>query len=177
MAGCGEIDISEAERSFTVRGRTVNEGEWITIDGTTGDLMLGQLPLIQPEFSGDFVLLVKWADAYRKIGVRTNADTPTDAAASMDFGAEGIGLCRTEHMFFVEDRIIAMREMIVAEEAEANFIFEMLSHMLNEIGSNLIVNTLSRNHFNLIIKRFGSLVFGNKAAFHHFLKHKLLSAQ
>jgi len=110
--------ISEAERSFTVRGHTVKEGEWITIDGTTGDVMLGQLPLIEPELSGDFVLLVKWADAYRKIGVRTNADTPTDAAASMDFGAEGIGLCRTEHMFFAEDRIIAMREMIVAEETE-----------------------------------------------------------
>ena len=101
-----------------VKGRTVKEGDWITIDGTTGDLMLGQLPLIQAELSGDFALLVQWADAFRKIGVRTNADTPTDAAATIHFGAEGIGLCRTEHMFFEEDRIIAMREMIVAEDVE-----------------------------------------------------------
>jgi len=118
VAGCGDISISEGERSFLVRGQTVKEGDWITIDGTTGDVMLGKLPLVQPELSGDFALLVKWADAYRKIGVRTNADTPTDAAASMDFGAEGIGLCRTEHMFFKEDRVIAMREMIVAEDLE-----------------------------------------------------------
>ncbi|MFQ5847370.1 MAG: pyruvate, phosphate dikinase [Candidatus Methylomirabilales bacterium] len=118
VAGCGDISISEAEKSLTVKGRTVREGDWITIDGTTGDLMLGQLPLIQPELSGDFALLVRWADTYRKIGVRTNADTPTDAAATMRFEAEGIGLCRTEHMFFVEDRIIAMREMIVAEDPE-----------------------------------------------------------
>jgi pyruvate,orthophosphate dikinase len=117
VAGCGEINISEANKSFTVKGRTVNEADWITIDGTTGDVMLGKLPLVQPELSGDFVVLVKWADAFQEIGVRTNADTPTDAAASMDFGAEGIGLCRTEHMFFEDDRIIAMREMIVAEDA------------------------------------------------------------
>ncbi len=118
VAGCGDISISEAERSFLVKGRTVKESDWITIDGTTGDLMLGRLPLIQPELSGDFARLVKWADDFRKIGVRTNADTPTDAATTMEFEAEGIGLCRTEHMFFVEDRITAMREMIVADDAE-----------------------------------------------------------
>jgi pyruvate,orthophosphate dikinase len=117
VAGCGEINISEADKSFTVKGRKVKEADWITIDGTTGDVMLGKLPLVQPELSGDFAVLVKWADAFQEIGVRTNADTPTDAAASMDFGAEGIGLCRTEHMFFEDDRIIAMREMIVAEDA------------------------------------------------------------
>ncbi len=118
VAGCGDISISEAERSFLVKGRTVNEADWITIDGTNGDVMLGKLPLIQPELSGDFSLLIQWADTFRKIGVRTNADTPTDAAATIHFGAEGIGLCRTEHMFFKEDRIIAMREMIVAEDVE-----------------------------------------------------------
>ncbi|HSM88627.1 MAG TPA: putative PEP-binding protein, partial [Desulfobacterales bacterium] len=117
VAGCGEINISEADKSFTVKGRKVKEADWITIDGTTADVMLGKLPLVQPELSGDFAVLVKWADAFQEIGVRTNADTPTDAAASMDFGAEGIGLCRTEHMFFEDDRIIAMREMIVAEDA------------------------------------------------------------
>src|SRR3989304_4218302 len=91
VAGCGEINISEANKSFTVKGRKVKEADWITIDGTTGDVMLGKLPLVQPELSGDFVVLVKWADAFQEIGVRTNADTPTDAAASMDFGAEGGG--------------------------------------------------------------------------------------
>jgi pyruvate,orthophosphate dikinase len=116
VAGCGDLSISEAERSFLVKNRVVKEGDWITIDGTTGDVMLGKLPLVQPEFSGDFASIVKWADAYRKIGVRTNADTPTDATATIEFEAEGIGLCRTEHMFFKEDRIIAMREMIVAED-------------------------------------------------------------
>ncbi len=118
VVGCSEISISEAERRCPVNGTVVREGDWITIDGSTGDLMLGQLPLIQPELSGDFGLLIQWADAYRTIGVRTNADTPTDAAATIRFGAEGIGLCRTEHMFFEGDRITAMREMIVAEDAE-----------------------------------------------------------
>lgn len=116
VAGCGDISISESTRSFLVKGQTVKEGDWITIDGTTGDLMLGKLPLVQPELSGEFSILVRWADAFRKIGVRTNADTPTDASATMEFAAEGIGLCRTEHMFFKEDRIIAMQEMIVAED-------------------------------------------------------------
>ncbi|MFQ5989043.1 MAG: pyruvate, phosphate dikinase [Candidatus Methylomirabilales bacterium] len=118
VVGCSEISISEAERMFPVNGTRVAEGDWITINGSTGDVMLGQLPLIQPDLSSDFSLLVRWADAYRRIGVRTNADTPADAAASIRFGAEGIGLCRTEHMFFEGDRISAMREMIVAEDAE-----------------------------------------------------------
>ncbi len=118
VVGCSEITISEAERMFPVNGTRVTEGDWITINGSTGDVMLGQLPLVQPDLSGEFALLIRWADAYRRIGVRTNADTPADAAASIRFGAEGIGLCRTEHMFFEGDRIAAMREMIVAEDAE-----------------------------------------------------------
>jgi len=118
IVGCGDITIAEEARRFVVKGRTVREGDWITIEGSTGDVMLGQLPLVQAELSGDFALLVRWADAYRTIGIRTNADTPADAAATMRFGAEGIGLCRTEHMFFEEARIIAMREMIVADEAD-----------------------------------------------------------
>jgi len=118
IVGCGDITIAEEARRFVVKGRTVREGDWITIEGSAGDIMLGQLPLVQPELSGDFALLVRWADAYRTIGIRTNADTPADAAATMRFGAEGIGLCRTEHMFFEEARIIAMREMIVADEAD-----------------------------------------------------------
>jgi len=118
IVGCGDITIAEEARRFVVKGRTVREGDWITIEGSAGDIMLGQLPLVQPELSGDFALLVRWADAYRTIGIRTNADTPADAAATMRFGAEGIGLCRTEHMFFEEARIIAMREMIVADDAD-----------------------------------------------------------
>ncbi|MFQ5655935.1 MAG: pyruvate, phosphate dikinase [Candidatus Methylomirabilales bacterium] len=118
VVGCSDISISEAERKFPVNGTMVQEGDWITIDGSTGNLMLGCLPLVQPELSGEFTLLIRWADDFRKMGVRTNADTPADAAATIRFGAEGIGLCRTEHMFFDEARIAAMREMIVAEDAE-----------------------------------------------------------
>ncbi|MFQ5883291.1 MAG: pyruvate, phosphate dikinase [Candidatus Methylomirabilales bacterium] len=118
VAGCGDLSISEAEKKFAVKGRTVQEGDWITIDGSTGDLLLGQAPLVQPELSGDFTLLINWADEFRRLGVRTNADTPTDAAATIRFGAEGIGLCRTEHMFFEGHRISAMREMIVVEDEE-----------------------------------------------------------
>jgi pyruvate, orthophosphate dikinase len=118
VVGCGEISVVEEERRFVVKGRTVPEGDWITIDGSSGDVMLGQSPLIHPELSGGFALLLKWADAYRTIGVRANADTPTDAAVTMRFGADGIGLCRTEHMFFGNARIVAMREMILAEDAE-----------------------------------------------------------
>jgi pyruvate,orthophosphate dikinase len=117
VAGCDDITVHEAQRTFEVKGQTVREGDWITLDGTAGEVMLGQVPLIQPELSGDFATLVKWADAVRTIGVRTNADTPADARATMQFGAEGIGLCRTEHMFFEGDRIEAVREMILAEDA------------------------------------------------------------
>ncbi len=116
VAGCGDITVHEAERTFGVKGQTVREGDWITLDGTTGDLILGKVPLIQPELSGDFATLMRWADAVRTIGVRTNADTPADARATMKFGAEGIGLCRTEHMFFEGNRIDAVREMILAED-------------------------------------------------------------
>jgi pyruvate,orthophosphate dikinase len=117
VAGSGDITVHEAQRTFEVNGRTVREGDWITLDGTAGEVILGKVPLIQPELSGDFGTLMKWADAERTIGVRTNADTPADARATMKFGAEGIGLCRTEHMFFEGHRIDAVREMILAEDA------------------------------------------------------------
>ena len=117
VAGSGDITVHEAQRAFEVKGQTVREGDWIALDGTAGEVMLGQPPLIQPELSGDFATLLKWADAVRTIGVRTNADTPADARATMQFGAEGIGLCRTEHMFFEGHRIAAVREMILAEDA------------------------------------------------------------
>jgi pyruvate, orthophosphate dikinase len=119
VAGCEEIRVSEAQRQFSVNGTVVKENEWITIDGSTGRVILGQVPLIEPEISGEFGTFMSWADAIRKLKVRANADIPRDAKVAMQFGAEGIGLCRTEHMFFAEDRLPFMQEMIVATDVEA----------------------------------------------------------
>lgn len=118
VAGCSEININEAQRHFTVKGMVIKEGDYITLNGTTGEVVLDKAPLIKPELTGDFGIFMKWVDEFRGIGVRANADTPRDAAVAMDFGAEGIGLCRTEHMFFDTDRISAMREMILADDKE-----------------------------------------------------------
>ncbi|HCB51320.1 TPA: pyruvate, phosphate dikinase, partial [Patescibacteria group bacterium] len=118
VAGAGEITISEANKTLTVAGKTFNEGDIITLDGSTGEVFNGALAVIDPELSGDFGTLMGWADKYRKLGVRANADTPVDADVARKFGAEGIGLCRTEHMFFAEDRIKAVREMILADNLE-----------------------------------------------------------
>ncbi len=114
VAGAGDLRIDAAKRVMRVRDVTVRDGDLITIDGTKGEVMLGEVPTIQPELSGDFATLMGWADKLRKVGVRANADTPTDARTARKFGAEGIGLCRTEHMFFDAGRIVAMREMIMA---------------------------------------------------------------
>lgn len=119
VAGCAAIKVDLAERCFYVGDQVVREGTWLTLNGSTGEVILGQVPLIQPELSGDFAQLMEWADKYRKLGVWANADTPGDAATAVKFGAEGIGLCRTEHMFFAEDRIKAVREMILAEDTES----------------------------------------------------------
>lgn len=118
VAGCGEIQIDYRAKKFTVKSTTVNEGEYISLDGSLGEVYLGKLSTIEPELSGDFAKLMKWADATRTLKVRTNADTPLDAQVARKFGAEGIGLCRTEHMFFEGDRIIAVREMILADKKE-----------------------------------------------------------
>ena len=91
-------------------------GEFVTINGTTGDVMIGKVPTVAPTMTGDFATLMTWADKGRKLKIRTNADTPADAPKAREFGAEGIGLCRTEHMFFGEDRIAAVREMILADD-------------------------------------------------------------
>ncbi|HAX92069.1 MAG TPA: pyruvate, phosphate dikinase [Rhodospirillaceae bacterium] len=115
VAGAGELHIDYAKKEMSVRGVTVKAGDVITIDGSKGEVMLGEVPTIQPELSGDFGTLMAWADSMRTLKVRTNAETPLDARTAIKFGAEGIGLCRTEHMFFDVERIIAMREMIVAE--------------------------------------------------------------
>lgn len=119
VVGCGAININEEEKYFTINNEiTVREGDYITLNGTTGEVILGEAPLVMPELTGDFATIMKWADEFRKIGVRANADTPKDAKVARDFGAEGIGLCRTEHMFFEADRIKAVREMILAETKE-----------------------------------------------------------
>jgi pyruvate, orthophosphate dikinase len=118
VAGAGELRVDYAAGTLAVRDRVVHAGEILTIDGSTGEVIDGEVPTLQPELSGDFATLMGWADEVRRMRVRANADTPTDARAARRFGAEGIGLCRTEHMFFEGDRIVAVREMIMAEDAE-----------------------------------------------------------
>ena len=118
VSGVGSIRIDYKAKTLTVGGVTLKAGDRITIDGSTGQVLQGEVKMLEPELSGDFAQLMGWADAHRKMKVRTNADTPTDARTARNFGAEGIGLCRTEHMFFEGDRIIAVREMILADDAE-----------------------------------------------------------
>jgi pyruvate,orthophosphate dikinase len=116
VAGAGHIKIDYASRTFSVKGTTIKEGDWLTLDGSSGEVILGQMPTVDPELSGNFATLMEWADEFRQLGVRTNADTPEDAARARAFGAEGIGLCRTEHMFFGEGRIKYIRAMIMAAD-------------------------------------------------------------
>jgi len=118
VAGAQELQVDERGGHLAVNGRQLAEGEWITVDGGTGQVFAGQAALRTPELSGDFLRLMQWADRIRQLRVRVNADTPADAHRGRDFGAEGIGLCRTEHMFFDGDRLIAMREMIVAQDTD-----------------------------------------------------------
>lgn len=119
VAGCSEITINEAEKYFIDKnGKKYVEGDWISIDGSTGNVYGEQLPTVAPEMVGDFATFMSWADEIRTLKVRTNADTPRDARTAMKFGAEGIGLCRTEHMFFEPDRIFAFRQMIVSSSVE-----------------------------------------------------------
>ncbi len=117
VSGAGSIRVDYKAKTFTVGGVTVGEGDIITIDGGTGQVMDGEVPTLQPELSGDFAKLMQWADKARRMKVRTNAETPADAETARNFGAEGIGLCRTEHMFFEAERIVAVREMILADDA------------------------------------------------------------
>lgn len=119
VVGAEEVKINEEAKLFKVGDVVVREGDIITIDGSTGNVMLGEVPVVQPELTGELEELLKWADEIRKIGVRTNADTPEDARRAREFGAEGIGLCRTEHMFFGENRLPIVRQMILAEDEES----------------------------------------------------------
>ena len=116
VSGAGEVQIHAKAGEFRVRGRTFKAGEIITVDGSTGEVLAGAVKMIEPELTGDFATLMVWADALRRLKVRANAETPLDARTARQFGAEGIGLCRTEHMFFEEDRIAAVREMILASD-------------------------------------------------------------
>jgi pyruvate, orthophosphate dikinase len=118
VAGAGELKIDYKAGEFTANGKTIKHGDSISLDGSTGEVFAGTLPTSQPVLTGDFATFMSWADKFRRLGVRTNADTPNDARVAREFGAEGIGLCRTEHMFFEGDRIDAVREMIVAESLE-----------------------------------------------------------
>ena len=115
VSGAGSIHVKYDEQKFTVMGQTVEAGDIITIDGASGQVMRGEIPTIKPELSGDFGHIMQWADDIRRLGIRANADTPSDARMAREFGAEGIGLCRTEHMFFENERIAVVREMIVAD--------------------------------------------------------------
>ncbi|MFW5769794.1 MAG: pyruvate, phosphate dikinase, partial [Spirochaetota bacterium] len=118
VSGCGALEISYAKRQVKVRDLTLKEGDFISIDGSTGEVMEGKVPTVEPEVSGTFATVMEWADEARKLLIRTNADTPHDATVARNFGAQGIGLCRTEHMFFEGDRITAMRKMILADDFE-----------------------------------------------------------
>src|SRR3954469_20651660 len=115
VSGAGTLKIDAKAKVMRCAGREVNEGDIITIDGASGEVMIGEVPTVQPELAGDFGTLMEWADGVRRLKVRANAETPADAATARKFGAEGIGLCRTEHMFFEANRIIAVRQMILAD--------------------------------------------------------------
>ena len=119
VAGAGDVRIDEAGRKITINGKTFTHEDTLSIDGSSGEVMEGEIASQTPELTGDFGTVMEWADKYRTLGIRTNAESPVDAQRARDFGAEGIGLCRTEHMFFEGDRITAMREMIIAEEEDA----------------------------------------------------------
>ena len=118
VSGCGDIAMDEENKQFTLAGKTFHEGDWLSIDGTTGNIYDGEIKTVDATIAGEFGRVMAWADKYRRLKVRTNADTPADAKKARELGAEGIGLCRTEHMFFEADRIAAFREMICSDTVE-----------------------------------------------------------
>ena len=118
VSGCGEINMDEANKQFTLAGKTYHEGDWLSLDGSTGSIYDGAMPTVAASVGGDFGRIMAWADKFRRLQGRTNADTPHDAAKARELGAQGIGLCRTEHMFFEGDRIAAIREMICSDTVE-----------------------------------------------------------
>ncbi|WP_312832824.1 pyruvate, phosphate dikinase [Sedimentibacter saalensis] len=115
VAGCETIFVDEARKTMTIEGKVYTEGDYISLDGSTGNVYIGKIKTVEANISGNFGILMEWADEFRKLKIRTNADTPNDSAMAVKFGAEGIGLCRTEHMFFEESRIFSVRKMIIAD--------------------------------------------------------------
>ncbi len=138
VSGSSEIDINYENKIFKTKSMEIKEGEIITIDGSTGRVILGSVATVKPEISGDFSKLMSWADSYRKLNIRTNSETPKDTKTAKDFGAEGIGLCRTEHMFFDEERILSVREMILSKTKEdrAKPLEKLLPHQKKRFYSN-----------------------------------------
>ena len=118
VSGCGDMTVNEEDKSFELGGVTVHEGDYISLDGSTGKIYLGDIPTVEASITGNFERIMKWADSFRRLRVRTNADTPADAENAVNLGAEGIGLCRTEHMFFAPDRIPKIRRMILSDTTE-----------------------------------------------------------
>ncbi len=119
IAGCSDLNISENEKVVEVNGKVINKGDILTLDGGTGEVYEGEIEMVEPDLRGNFAKIMEWSDEFRDLGIMTNADTPEDAKKAINFGAEGIGLCRTEHMFFEESRIKAVREMILSETKDA----------------------------------------------------------
>ncbi len=134
VSGCGAINIDYHKKQMTIGSVTFKEGDWLSLNGSTGEVIKGQVPTVLPELSGNFGTLMKWADEFRQIDIRTNGDTPKDATTAIKFGAQGIGLCRTEHMFFEGERIKAMREMILADDTDGRkkALNKLLKHQTND---------------------------------------------
>tara|TARA_B100001250_G_scaffold872_1_gene785 strand:- start:1977 stop:4634 length:2658 start_codon:yes stop_codon:yes gene_type:complete len=134
VSGSSEIEINYKEKRFKTQGAEIKEGDIITIDGSTGRIILGEVPTVKPEISGNFSKLMSWADKFRKLKIRTNSETPLDTKIAREFGAEGIGLCRTEHMFFDEERILSVREMILSKTKEDRHkaLSKLLPHQKND---------------------------------------------
>jgi pyruvate, orthophosphate dikinase len=168
VSGCGEIDINYAKREFRVQGKVIKQGDYISLNGSTGEVMLGTVPTVKASLSGNFGTIMKWSDEVRKLNVRANADTPHDAKVARDFGAEGIGLCRTEHMFFEGDRIKAMREMILADDLKGRK--KALAKLLK----------MQRNDFYGILKAmegFGVTIRLLDPPLHEFVPHEAKNQQ
>ena len=134
VSGSSEIKIDYENKLFKSGNFEVKEGDIITLDGGSGKVMLGEVPTVKPDVSGDFSKLMNWADKIRKLKIRTNSETPLDTKTARDFGAEGIGLCRTEHMFFDEERILSVREMILSKTTEDRnkALKKLLPHQKND---------------------------------------------
>ncbi len=149
VSGCGEIKMDEANKKFELAGRTYTEGDWISLDGSTGNIYGEAIKTVDATISGEFGRLMAWADEFRALQVRTNADTPRDAAKAVEFGAEGIGLCRTEHMFFDPDRISAIREMICSDTVEQRKVALAKLEPMQQGDFEKLYETMEGKHVNI----------------------------